>query len=406
MSLLNIAGVTLGKWVQNLLTFVKVVCLLGIVVVGFAFPRVDRLAHEGTVVRTEPGSLVVKTGGGGDETFSVSKDTRFRLRHDTTHPTEKDDKGKDRPVALSDFEPLSEVKVVTHKESRVALRIDGDYRGLEFAPLMGVMVLVLLTYGGWNDAAFVAAEVHNPGRNLPWALILGTLGVTAIYLLVNGAYVNGLGFEGAQDTDAVAADMLGLLPDQFGQHGVAVMCVLVMISAIGAINGLIFTSSRIYATLGQDYSLFRPLAPSEGGGAPVASLILQLVISLLMIVSVGTPLGRHYLGIGLNYLGQDVLWVAPGGFLPILKMTAPIFWLFFLFTGLAVFWLRINDPIERPFRAPLFPITPLIFCAMCAYMLYSGINFAGGLGWVGAVLVLIGLPFYVFSRREAPAERT
>jgi amino acid transporter len=407
MSLLNIAGVTLGKWAQNFLTFVKVVCLLGIVVVGFAFSRPERVAHEGTVVRTEAGSIVVQTGGGAEETFVVNpKATKLRIAHGTTHPTEKDAKGKARPVALADFEPGTEVKVVTRKnETTAATRIDADFRGISFGPLMGVMVLVLLTYGGWNDAAFVAAEVRNPGRNIPWALILGTFGVTVIYLLVNAAYVNGLGFEGAQDTDAVAADMLGLLPGELGQHGETAMCILVMISAIGAINGLIFTSSRIYATLGQDYSLFRPLAPAEGGSTPVASLILQLIISLLMIVSVGTPFGRYYLGIGLNYLGQDVLWVAPGGFLPILKMTAPIFWLFFLLTGLAVFWLRINDPAERPFRAPLFPLTPLIFCAMCAYMLYSGINFAGGLGWVGAVLVLAGLPFYVLSRRATTTEQ-
>ncbi len=194
--------------------------------------------------------------------------------------------------------------------------------------------------------------------------------------------------------------MLRLLPDEYGRHGETAMCVLVMISAIGAVNGLIFTSSRIYATLGQDYSLFTPLAPRADGGTPIASLLVQLAISLLMILAVGLPAGREHIGDALKYLGQNLGehdWVGPGGFLPILKMTAPIFWLFFLLTGLAVFWLRINDSAERPFRAPLFPLTPLIFCAMCAYMLYSGINFAGSLGWIGAILVLAGLPLYVFA---------
>jgi amino acid transporter len=399
MTVLNIAGVMFGKWAQNFLTLVKVLGLLGIVVVGFTYSRPDRLAHEGTVVRMESGAIVVKTAGGGEESFTVEpKETRLRIAHDD----EKNEGGKTRPVALTDFEPGDFVKVVTRINETVALRVDGQFTGISFTALMGVMVFVLLTYGGWNDAAFVAAEVRNPERNIPWALILGTLGVTVIYVLVNAAYVHALGFEAAQDSNAIAADVLRLLPEEFGRHGETAMCVLVMISAIGAVNGLIFTSSRIYATLGQDYSLFTPLAPRADGGKPVMSLLLQLVIALLMILSVGTPAGREYIAYALKYLGQDLQardWFGHGGFIPILKMTAPIFWLFFLLTGLAVFWLRINDTVGRPFRAPLYPVTPLIFCAMCAYMLYSGINFAGSLGWVGAVLVLAGLPLYVFSRR-------
>ncbi len=192
MTLLNIAGVGFGKWTQNFLTFVKVVGLLGIVVVGFAFARPERVAHEGTVVRTESGAIVIKTPGGAEETFTVNaKETKLRIAHDD----EKSEDGKARPVALADYEPGAEVKVVTRNNATAALRIDGAYTGLSFVPLMGVLVFVLLTYGGWNDAAFVAAEVRNADRNIPWALIAGTLGVTIIYLLVNIAYVNGLGFE-------------------------------------------------------------------------------------------------------------------------------------------------------------------------------------------------------------------
>jgi amino acid transporter len=419
MTLVNILGVTLGKWAQNFLTFVKVVGLIGIVVVGFTYPHPVLQPHEGTVVRAESGAVTIKTPAGDERTFPVHADpkkvdaagkpvpvTRVRIAHSDSVRLED---GKSRPATVADLKPGDEVRVVTTTGGNDALRIEGEHTRLLFGPLMGVLVLVLLTYGGWNDAAFVAAEVRHPERNIPWALILGTLGVTIIYLLVNIAYVNALGFEGAQDTSTIAADVLRLLPEPYGQYAEQLICVLVMISAIGAINGLIFTSSRIYATLGQDYGLFAVLAPGPGGRSPVASLIVQLLFTLLMVLTVGTTQGREFLGEALKYVGQELReqdWVGPGGFLPILKMTAPIFWLFFLMTGLAVFWLRINEPIDRPFPAPLYPITPLIFCAMCAYMLYSGINFAGNLGWVGAILVLAGMPLYVFSRRTAETERT
>jgi amino acid transporter len=83
-----------------------------------------------------------------------------------------------------------------------------------------------------------------------------------------------------------------------------------------------------------------------------------------------------------------------------------VFWLFFLLTGLSLIVLRINDrDIERPFRVPLFPITPLIFVATSGYMFYSGtFNYAKELGLVGIGLVLLGVPFYVFSRRRGGAD--
>lgn len=131
-----------------------------------------------------------------------------------------------------------------------------------------------------------------------------------------------------------------------------------------------------------------------------------MVIALLMILSVGTKFGQEMLNEGLYYLGQQrVSWAGQGGFYLLLRCTAPIFWLFFLMTGLPLFQLRLRDrDVPRPFPVPLFPLLPLIFVATCGYLLYSGINYAGGLGFVGVVLVLAGLPFYVFSRRTMPDE--
>jgi amino acid transporter len=270
------------------------------------------------------------------------------------------------------------------------------------------LVLVFLAYGGWNDAAFVTAELRNPGRNIPLALILGTAGVTLIYLLVNAAYLLGLGFEGVQKSDAVAADVLKLALDERGSRA---MCLLVMISALGAVNGLTFTSSRIYAALGADHTIFARLSRWHPQlGSPVWSLLTQALITLAMIAAVGSASGREALSEGFKALGLgSVSWEGHGGFETLLKCTAPVFWVFFLLSAFSLFVLRFKDrETQRPFSVPLFPLVPLIFAATCAYMLYSAINYAEKFGLVGAALLLVGLVLYLlsqlFQRRAAPGE--
>jgi basic amino acid/polyamine antiporter, APA family len=96
-----------------------------------------------------------------------------------------------------------------------------------------------------------------------------------------------------------------------------------------------------------------------------------------------------------------VKWEGHGGFDTLLKCTAPSFWIFFLLTGLSLFVLRERDPdIERPFKVPLYPLLPLIFCDTCAYMLYSATAYAKELVLPVLVLLHIGVVVYWFSRRE------
>jgi amino acid transporter len=277
--------------------------------------------------------------------------------------------------------------------------------GSESPDLPFALVLVFLAYGGWNDAAFVTAELRNPRRNIPLALILGTVGVTLIYVLVNTAYLVALGFEGVQKSTGVAADVLALPLKQWGSRA---MCLLVMVSALGAINGLIFTSSRIYAALGSDHSIFARLSRWHPRlGSPVWSLLAQAIITATMIAAVGSAAGREALSEGFRTIGLgSVSWEGHGGFETLLKCTAPIFWVFFLLSALSLFVLRVKDrEIQRPFSVPLFPLIPVIFAATCVFMLYSAINYAGEFGLVGAALLLVGLLLYLLSKkRAAPGE--
>jgi amino acid transporter len=269
----------------------------------------------------------------------------------------------------------------------------------------GALVPVFFTYGGWNDAAFVAAELRNGRKNIPLALILGTGGVILIYLLVNSAYLFALGFEGARGSKTIAADVLQLPLSRWSSEAAdwssKAMCILVMISALGAVNGLIFTSSRIYAALGADHSIFAGLSRwHPKWGSPIWSLATQAAIATIMIITVGSAIGQQtlkelFLRAGLG----EVSWEGKSGFDSLLRCSAPVFWFFFLLSSLSLFVLRFKDRgKERPFSVPLFPLLPLIFVATCGFMLYSGINYAKELGLVGGGLLLAGIPLWLISR--------
>ncbi len=273
------------------------------------------------------------------------------------------------------------------------------------AGLMGpglglALVLVLYTYGGWNDASFVAAEVRNQRRNMPRALILGIGGIAVIYLLVNAAYLWVLGFEGARATATPAADVLQRTA---GSWGAAAISALVMVSALGAINGMILTGARVYATVGEDHRIFRRLgAWNPRTGAPVAAIVAQACVALLLVLLVGTARGRGAIDGLVAAIGVKAIpWGDyGGGFDTLIAGTAPVFWSLFLLTGIAFFVLRFTDRArERPFAVPLFPLPPLVFCGTCVYMLWSSLKYAGWLALLGGVPLGAGAVVYWLRRR-------
>jgi len=262
------------------------------------------------------------------------------------------------------------------------------------------LVFVLYAYGGWNDAVFVAAEVRDPRRNLTRALLLGVGGITLLYLATNAAYLAVLGFDAARETSTPAA---AVLQQAVGPWAGKAVSLLVMVSALGAINGMILAGSRVYATVGEDHRLFAWLGLWNARSAvPVVALAVQAAIALGLIVAVGTPAGRAALDAGLTGLGLAALpWERfSGGFDMLVAGTAPVFWAFFLLTGLSVFVLRAIDPGRvRPFRVPLFPLPPILFCATCLYMLHASARFAGALTLLGVVPLALGVPLWAISRR-------
>lgn len=247
------------------------------------------------------------------------------------------------------------------------------------------MVLVLLTYGGWNEVAYLSGEMRDVRRNMMRVMVFGTLVLVALYGAMAFAYLHGLGLERLRAAEAPAADLMRLAA---GQTGAVVLALVVCCAAISTLNATIFTGARVYFALGRDIPALGKLGIwSPKGDNPVNAILLQGVIAF-----------------GLVLFGAT----ARDGFQAMVDYTAPVFWFFMMLVGLSLFVLRWREPErERPFRVPLYPITPALFVLTCLYLLYSSLMYTGLGALVGVVVLLAGVPLLFLAdvrRRSVPAE--
>lgn len=231
-----------------------------------------------------------------------------------------------------------------------------------------VMVFVLLTYGGWNEAAYLSGEVRDPGRTMVRALVWSLGLVTALYLLINWTFLTTLGVAGVAGSKAVAADVVQVA---FGPQGARLTGALVVVAALTSINAAIFTGARSSYAVGRDFGAlgflgrWHPITRT-----PVNALLTQGVTALALV--------------GLGGLTRS-------GFETMVEYTAPVFWLFLCLTGVALFVLRRRDPARpRPFRVPFYPLTPLAFCVTSGYLVYSSLAYTGIGALVGVAVLAAG----------------
>jgi APA family basic amino acid/polyamine antiporter len=251
-------------------------------------------------------------------------------------------------------------------------------------PAFGLaMVFVLLTYGGWNEAAYVSAELRGGRRAIAAALAISLSLVTALYVLANVAYLRALGLGGMAGSSAVAAEVLARAAGPWGGRAFAL---LVVAAVVTSANGTLFMGSRQVWAFGRDFPLFAPLGRWDGrAGAPANAVLVQGALALALV------------GFGA---------ASRSGFEEMVAYTAPVFWLFFLLTGVSLFVLRRRDPAApRPFRVPLYPLTPAVFCASCAFLLWSSVVHAGPGAIAGLAVLAAGLVPLRLSSRRAPVRR-
>jgi amino acid transporter len=212
------------------------------------------------------------------------------------------------------------------------------------------LILVMFTYGGWNEMAYVAGEIKNPQRNIFRGLVAGTVAVIGLYLLIHLAFFSALGFGAVAKSQAVAVDTMETAFPEIASRAIAI---IICISALGSINGLILTGSRITYALGQDHAAFKKLGGwNPARSAPVAALVAQAALAIAIAVFAGS-------------------------FLDTILYAAPVFWGFLILTTLSLPILRLREPdTPRPYRVTGHLLTVIAFTACCVFMLISAATYA------------------------------
>jgi amino acid transporter len=253
----------------------------------------------------------------------------------------------------------------------------------QFGMLGLAMVFVLLTFGGWNESAYISAELKGTVNTIVRVIVFSILIISVIYLLVNIALINGLGLKQLANSKAASADLLGLA---FGPIGEKLLGLFVGVAALTSINATMIVGARTNFAMGEDWHGLRKMANWESSrGTPRFAFLVQGFICLALV--------------GFGALQND-------GFEAMVEFTAPVFWSFLLLVGISLFILRAKDQRTRVFSVPLYPITPLIFCLASAYLAYSSFSYAHSKGAVliSLYVMLVGLMVLLILRLKKPFE--
>jgi APA family basic amino acid/polyamine antiporter len=329
LTALNCRGVELGRWVQNVFTVAKTLAVVLLIGVGLT-------------VAANPDAIEQNSA---NFWAGITQTTRF--------------------AEVSKFAPSTSAAVILI--------------------LSGAMVGALFSSDAWNNVTYVASEVKNPQRTLPWGLFLGTAAVVVLYLLANFAYLSALplhgdlngetaldrGIDRAKD-DRVATAVLERISPGLG---VPLMALAIMVSTFGCNNGLILMGPRLYYAMAHDALFFRSVGRLNRAGVPAAGLVLQGLWSVLLIFS-----GSY------NELLDYIIFAAL---------------LFYIVTVLAVFVLRRRRPdLERPYRAFGYPVVPALYIVLCAVIALSLLVVKPVYSWPSFLIVLTGIPVYFLWRRK------
>jgi APA family basic amino acid/polyamine antiporter len=236
------------------------------------------------------------------------------------------------------------------------------------------LVPVLFAFGGWQQTNFVAEELVNPERDLPWALVAGVTVVALAYMLVNVAYLKALGVAGLAASIAPAADTMEVVA---GPGGRTLIAAGIVASTFGFLNLVLLVSPRVYQAMARDglfFASFATLHPRWQ--TPVTAIVFQGLWAIVLLYS-GT-------------YGQLLDWVVFAD------------WIFFGLAAATLFVLRRRDG-DRPisFRAPLHPWSTLVFIGAACYVMLGSITSNPGNALRGAGLLAIGIPVFLFWRRRA-----
>lgn len=236
------------------------------------------------------------------------------------------------------------------------------------------MIAALWAYDGWIEITYVAGEVREPQRNLPLSIIGSTLIVMIFYIIVNLAYLYVLSVNGVAQSALVGSDTAVAL---IGPAGAAAITIAIIVSMIGANNGIVFTSARIPYALAKEKLFFEIMATVHPKyKTPMTALIVQGVWACVLTLS-GT-------------FDQLITYVIFTSFL------------FYALSCGAVFILRRTDPnMERPYKTWGYPFTPAIFIIFSLWLSFNTITESPRDAAIGSLILLTGIPFYLYWKKKS-----
>src|SRR5216117_341918 len=259
--------------------------------------------------------------------------------------------------------------------------------GLTAATAFGLFVGIcvaqtnsLFSADAWNNITFIAGEVKEPRRNVPLSLALGTILVITLYLLANVAYLTALPWDAIQNapSDRVASETANVI---FPGAGASIMAVAIMISTFGCNNGLILAGARAYYAMARDRLFFRRVGELNKQRVPAWGLIIQGIWAGILVlprtVKTDGSYGNLY-GDLLNYIISAAL-------------------IFYILTIAGLFLLRWKRPdAERPYKAFGYPVVPILYIVGAAVILLVLFIYQTATTWPGLLIVISGVPIYLF----------
>jgi APA family basic amino acid/polyamine antiporter len=241
--------------------------------------------------------------------------------------------------------------------------------------MLFAFIPVMFTYSGWNAASYMAEEIRDPGRNVPRALLMGTVGVIAVYLLMNVLYlfvipIGELATLGGKSVLDVVGDRL------LGPRAGDIMAVVAILSLAAGINAWTFAGPRVYFAMARDNAFFKSAARVHPTyKTPAASIVAQAVLAIVLILTGSLDSIANYVGFAIT-----------------------------LFAGTAVaavFVLRARDPhAPRPFKALGYPWTPAIFVIASLAIVVNAFFSDPRVTLTGTLIILAGIPLYFFFTRK------
>ena len=336
LTFINIQGIRFGKWVQNVFTVTKIGALLALIILGFIKGFNNPIAWQ---MNAQNFWFSFKTSIVNGNAVST---------------------------------PLSNLALI----SALGLAMIGP----------------IFSSSAWNTITYTAAEIKNPERNIPLSLFLGTLAVSLLYCTANVVYLmllpaqgtatgetfaRGIAFAANERVGTAAAEMI------FGQIGVVIMAIFIMISTFGCNNGIVLSGARVYYAMAQDGLFFKKASELNGKGVPAKALIYQCLWACLLCLS--------------------------GKYSDLLKYVTFATLLFYILTIGGIFILRRKLPdAERPYRVWAYPYMPALYLiiasSICINLLWnenaiSLFGFNVKPSWVGLGIVLLGIPVYFFRKK-------